>query len=90
MKKIIAIIFLFVSINVFAQRKDSILAEITKLQFTPTEIGKPDGEPVAQKIGANGGRLISSDNKVELNIPAGDDKYSTVHQSGRKQCWQIL
>jgi hypothetical protein len=71
MKKIIAIIFLFVSINVFAQRKDSILAEITKLQFTPTEIGKPDGEPVAQKIGANGGRLISSDNKVELNIPAG-------------------
>jgi hypothetical protein len=71
MKKIIAFIFLFVSVNLFAQRKDSILAEITKLQFTPTEIGKPDGEPVTQKIGANGGRLISSDNKVELNIPAG-------------------
>jgi hypothetical protein len=71
MKKIIVFTCFFVSVAALAQRKDSILAEITKLQFTPTEIGKPDGEPVSQKIGANGGKLVSSDNKVELKIPPG-------------------
>lgn len=71
MKKIIVFVFLFVYITASAQRKDSILAAIVKLQLTPTETGKPDGEPVNQKIGPNGGKLISSDNKVELNIPAG-------------------
>jgi len=39
--------------------------------FAPTEIGKPSGELIKQIIGPAGGGLTSSDNKVELNIPAG-------------------
>lgn len=69
MKKIIAISFLLISITVYGQedrrKKDSIAL------FAPTGKGVPDGEPVTEKIGINGGRLISSDKKVEIIIPAG-------------------
>ena len=71
MKKIMAFVVFFVSMNVLAQRKDSKLEEIARLQNTPTAIGKPDGEPVSKKIGKNGGTLVSSDNKMTLIIPAG-------------------
>ena len=69
MKKIIAISFLLISITVYGQedrrKKDSIAL------FAPTGKGVTDGEPVTEKIGINGGRLISSDKKVEIIIPAG-------------------
>lgn len=68
MHKII-VFFLLISINNYGQdnqrEKDSILL------FAPTEKGVPDGEPVSEKISPAGGRLISSDKKVEIIIPAG-------------------
>ena len=69
MKKIIGFIFLLVSFITQAQedkrKKDSMIL------FAPTGIGTPDGEPVSQQIGKEGGRIISSDNKAELIIPPG-------------------
>ena len=36
-----------------------------------TDIGTPTGTPVTKTIGAGGGTIISSDGKMELDIPAG-------------------
>lgn len=69
MKKLFAFIFFVIPIITKAQddqrKKDSMII------FAPTAIGLPDGEPVSQEIGKEGGRIISSDNKTELIIPAG-------------------
>jgi hypothetical protein len=68
MKKIIAFSFLLITVVAFAQNdilKDTILKPVI------TGIGKPDGEKVNLKIGEEGGRLKSSDGKVELVFPAG-------------------
>src|SRR5688500_17752596 len=69
MEKIIAFAFLLISITGYGQddrrKKDSMVL------FAPTGKGVTDGEPVSEKIGINGGRLISSDKKVEIIIPAG-------------------
>jgi len=69
MKKIIAFSFLLFSVTAYSQddrrKSDSIAL------FAPTGKGLPDGEPVNEKIGNNGGRIISSDKKVEIIIPAG-------------------
>ncbi|MFI5186851.1 MAG: hypothetical protein ACHQF0_09015, partial [Chitinophagales bacterium] len=66
MRNILLLIMIASCINLFAQ-DDSI-----DLKFAPTltEIGKPAGEKVSQKIDNNGGRIISSDGKIELVIPA--------------------
>ncbi len=82
MKKIIAFSFLLISFTVYGQddrrKKDSIAL------FAPTEKGVPDGETISEKIGNNGGRLISSDKKSgdhnsRRYIAIGDhDQYTTV------------
>ena len=68
MKNIIAFSFLLISVSAIAQNdilKDTVLKPVI------TEIGIPDGEKVNLKIGEEGGRLKSSDGKVELVFPAG-------------------
>ncbi len=71
--KVIPIFLLFA--NLFfqgaGQNRDSIIADLVRLQLTPTEIGMPVGEAVSQKIGLNGGKMISADNRIEIIIPAG-------------------
>ena len=68
MKKIIALIFLFVSVNVSAQNN---AAEDTTVKPAITAIGKPDGEKAEMKIGKEGGSFTSSDGKIRLIIPEG-------------------
>ncbi len=68
MKKIIAIIFLFVSANVSAQNSAT---EDTIAKAAITEIGKPNGEKTEMKIGKEGGSIASSDGKVSLIFPQG-------------------
>ncbi|MGF2411701.1 hypothetical protein [Ferruginibacter sp.] len=67
MKKIIAVIFLFVSVNLFAQNP----AEDTASKPAISSIGKPDGDKSEMKMGKDGGSLISADRKTELIIPEG-------------------
>ncbi len=69
MKKIIVFSFLLISLITHGQNDQRIKDSLAL--YAPTEIGKPDGEPVSQKIGKDGGTLISSDNKITLIIPAG-------------------
>lgn len=68
MKKIIAFIFLFISVNVSAQNKS---VEDTTAKPAITAIGKPDGEKTEMKIGKEGGSFTSSDGKIRLIIPEG-------------------
>ena len=68
MKKIIVFAFLLFSVNAFAQKD---VLNDTLVKPVITEIGKPDGEKVNLIIGEEGGRLKSSDGKVELVFPAG-------------------
>ena len=68
MKKTIAFVFLFVSVNVLAQNKT---AEDTVAKSAITAIGKLDGEKTEMKIGKEGGSFTSSDGKVRLIIPEG-------------------
>ena len=67
MKKLIGFIFLFASVNVFAQNAAEDTAAIPAI----TAIGKPDGKLSELKIGKEGGSLNSSDGKVTLIIPGG-------------------
>lgn len=68
MKKTIAFVFLFISVNVLAQNKT---AEDTVAKPAITAIGKPDGEKTEMKIGKEGGSFTSSDGKIRLIIPEG-------------------
>ncbi len=68
MKKIIALVFLSVSINVNAQNN---IVEDSTAKPAITAIGKPDGEKAEMKIGKEGGSITSSDGKVTLVIPEG-------------------
>jgi len=69
MKKIFLFSFLLLSTIIYSQdsnrKKDSIAL------FAPTGKGLPDGEAVSEMISKNGGRLFSSDKKVEIIIPEG-------------------
>ena len=38
---------------------------------TPTETGTPVGSAATKNIGSSGGTIISTDGKIELDIPAG-------------------
>jgi hypothetical protein len=67
MKKILAIIFLFITVNTAAQTD---AAEDTTAQPAITAIGKPHGKIVEIKIGKEGGSISSSDGKAILRIPA--------------------
>jgi hypothetical protein len=68
MKKISAVILLFVSVNLFAQNK---AAEDTAATPVITAIGKPNGKKSAITINKDGGSLKSSDGMLELIIPPG-------------------
>ncbi len=65
MKYIFFSSLIFFGFSVFAQ-DDSV-----DVKFAPTltEIGKPIGEKITQKIDKDGGRIFSPDKKVELIIP---------------------
>lgn len=67
-KKIIILIFLFVSKTATAQND---VAEDTTAKPAITAIGKPDGEKAEIKIGKEGGSFNSADGKVTLLIPQG-------------------
>jgi len=68
MKKIIAFIFLFVTVTASAQ---NIPSNDTTARPAITAIGKPDGEKTEMKIGKEGGGITSSDGKVSLIFPEG-------------------
>lgn len=68
-KKIFFLIFLLTPLVILAQ-KDQRIKDSLAL-FGPTPIGTPDGDPVTQTIGKDGGKLVSPDKKVELIIPPG-------------------
>ena len=70
MKKIFPFLLLLISVIAQGQNNQRI-KENEALLFAPTEKGKPDGVLVSQKIGKDGGTLISSDNKITLIIPEG-------------------
>lgn len=75
MKKLILILFVPINTIVFAQ-DDS-----PEIKFAPThtDFGKPAGERVSQKFDTDGGKLISSDGKMELVIPQHDlSKKTTI------------
>jgi hypothetical protein len=69
MKKIFTLAFLVISL--ITQGQQDRIKEKQASFSAPTEIGKPDGELTSQKIGKDGGTLISSDNKIKLTIPEG-------------------
>ena len=69
MKKVIVFSLLFISLITYAQDNERMKDSIAL--FGPTEIGKPDGTPVSQKIGKEGETIISSDYKITLIIPRG-------------------
>ena len=69
MKKIIVLLFSFISVNVSAQNNNA--AEDTIAKPAITAAGKPDGEKTEMKIGKGGGSFTSSDGKVRLIIPEG-------------------
>jgi hypothetical protein len=69
MKKIIVFTFLLISLISYGQDDERIKDSLAL--FAPTPKGKPDGEAVSETIGKNGGRIVSSDKKTELIIPAG-------------------
>jgi hypothetical protein len=69
MKKLLSFIFLLSSSVVSGQNELS--SKDSADFFGPTEKGVPDGEKVSREIGAEGGKLVSSDGRVELIIPAG-------------------
>ncbi len=66
MKKILAFLFLLISINAVSQTE---VAEDTTAKPAITAIGKPNGKLTEMKIGKQGGSLISSDGKIKLIIP---------------------
>ncbi|MEP7373559.1 MAG: hypothetical protein ABI675_09250 [Chitinophagaceae bacterium] len=68
MHKIVSLILLFVSVNLFAQND---AAKDTAATSVITAVGKPDGKKTTVKINKEGGGLRSSDGIVELIIPAG-------------------
>ncbi len=76
MKKIFAFSFLLLTFGAYGQdeqrKKDSIAL------FAPTEAGKPDGEKTSASIGKDGGRLMSSDKRIELIFPAGALSSNTI------------
>jgi len=68
MKKIIVLLFLFVSATVSAQNN---AAENTAVKPVVTTKGEPDGGKTEMKIGKEGGSFTSSDGKIRLIIPEG-------------------
>jgi hypothetical protein len=68
-KSILFTFFLLIPLMTPAQ-KDQRVKDSLAL-FGPTPIGTPDGELTIKKIGRDGGKLVSSDKKLELIIPAG-------------------
>jgi len=65
MRNIFLSLLLIYGFNIFAQ-DDSL-----EIKFAPTltDIGKPVGEKISQKIDKDGGKLISPDGRMELIIP---------------------
>jgi hypothetical protein len=68
MKKIAAIVLLFITTNVSAQNE---VAEDNTATPLITAVGKPNGKKTEIKITKDGGRLKSSDGMAELIFPAG-------------------
>ena len=68
MKKIAALVLLFISVNVSAQKE---AAEETAATPVITAVGKLQGKKTEIKINKDGGSLKSSDGLVELIFPAG-------------------
>jgi len=68
MKKIVAIVLLFISANVSAQNE---VAEDTATTPVITAVGEPNGKKTETKITKDGGSLKSSDGMAELIFPAG-------------------
>lgn len=58
---------LFIAVNVIALAQD----DSVQIKFAPTltAIGKPAGEKTSQKMTKDGGKIISTDGKIELIIP---------------------
>ncbi|HVT86318.1 MAG TPA: hypothetical protein VHD35_14030 [Chitinophagaceae bacterium] len=65
MKQLIILILIFSNICVLAQ-DDSLQVVLAP---TLTAIGKPAGEKISQKIDKDGGKLITTDGRMELIIP---------------------
>ena len=72
--KLFIIIILFTSLQALAQNKS--IDTIAKPAITET--GKPIGNKEEMKLGKEGGRLSSSDGKIELVIPVGALAKNTI------------
>ena len=68
MKKIIVLIFIFVTVTASAQ---NIPTDDTTGLPAITEPGKPIGKIIEKMMNKDGGTLVSEDGTVELIIPAG-------------------
>ena len=79
MKKLSFILLLFFFVCATAQRDTSSLKSFRQLDSTG--VGIPSGDPVSSEIGPAGGKLVSSDGRIELTFPAGaliDTKRITI------------
>jgi hypothetical protein len=63
MKNCLVFFVLCFSLHTYAQKPDTVRLK--------TAFGKPDGKETSEKIGKEGGKLVSSDARIELVIPPG-------------------